>query len=112
MLPIARSRKKEWLKGKCCCKCGEVHSLMIEYPDPKLSFQVWVWAKPARRNRHLSRAKVWCQKHYTERLRDKKLNGLVVTHGMAQMYRRGCRCAECKKAICKYQMDRVAKRRS
>jgi hypothetical protein len=88
---------------------------MIEYPDPRLSFQMWTWVTAKnvrRRDRHLSKAKVWCSEHYDERKAEKRMNGMVLTHGMAQMYRRGCRCAECKKAICKYQMDRVAKLRS
>lgn len=106
-LPIAKGRKQDWLKDKCCCKCGSNDDLMIEYADPRLSFALWMWAKPARRERHLAKAKVWCGEHYSERKSEKRLSGMVVAHGMPQMYRRGCRCDECKRAIAKYENDRV-----
>ena len=106
-LPIARKRKAEWLKGKCCCKCGATHDLSIEYRDPKLGFQVWMWVKPKRRARELAKAQVWCAEHFRERMREKRGCLIAVEHGTAQMYRRGCRCADCKRAIAKYEFDRV-----
>ena len=92
---VARLRW-EWLQANGpCVQCGSWDELEVDHIDPtaKVDHRVWTWS-PERRSRELEKCQVLCSSCH-----DKKTwMGRRAGHGTISMYRKGCKCAECKEA--------------
>jgi len=87
--------REQWFKENGPCKeCGSRLNLEIHHKDPtqKESHRIWSWAKE-RREAELKKCEVLCTTCHMA-----KHNKQWSEHGMASMYRKGCRCEACIKA--------------
>ena len=88
------------LLGRECVRCGSRENLEFDHKDPKKKSDKLssFWSAP--KERYIEEAlkcQVLCKrchnaKSVTERGQKQRI------HGTNTMYRKGCRCAECKKA--------------
>ena len=86
----------DWLQANGpCVQCGSWEQLEVDHIDPslKVDHRVWTWG-PERRSEELKKCQVLCSVCH-----DKKTwEGRRATHGSITMYRKGCRCDDCKEA--------------
>lgn len=87
-------RRASFFAGKCCVKCGSTTDLELDHIDPaqKVSHRIWSWSA-IRRNEELSKCQVLCAECHLEKTVSESQTARC---GDASMYRRGCRCDDCK----------------
>ena len=95
-------RKQEYMdKLGPCYFCDTTENLEIHHIDPesKESHKIWSWSKE-RIEKELMGCVVICGGCH------KKLHKILnkkIVHGTRLIYRKGCRCDECKKAKSEYE---------
>lgn len=89
-------RRSDWIDSRGpCAVCGSNENLEVDHINPatKLDHRVWNWAEP-RRLKELAKCQILCSDHHKEKTA--KYRALVLKHGTASMYSRGCRCDSCR----------------
>lgn len=90
-------RRASFFAGKSCVKCGSAQQLELDHIDreQKVSHRIWSWSAE-RRNVEIAKCQVLCHDCHLE----KTISEIsTANHGdTGSMYRKGCRCDECREA--------------
>lgn len=102
------SRRAEFLADKTCEWCGSNDQLELHHRDPnkKVHHAIWSWT-PSRRAAEIAKCVLLCrgchQRAHSEARRvEAELRNPC---GTFAAYKRGCRCASCRRANAEYQRE-------
>jgi len=94
----AASRRREYVDGQVCAKCGSDERLELHHLDKttKVSHRIWTWSRD-RIEAELAKCEWWCRNchekhHAAEQRYDWDVCGTRVGYN-----KRGCRCERCKR---------------
>lgn len=103
---VAR-RRRAYLAGKVCARCGATDDLHVHHRDPKqkVHHAIWSW-REERRLDELAKCEVLCrpchQAHHAL-IREQ--------HGTTSRYKHGCRCDLCRSAAAAAKQERRVRSR-
>lgn len=95
-------RRKAWFSDKSCAVCKSKDYLELDHINPKnkVASCIWSWSEK-RRDAELKKCQVLCRScHIAYTVQDLVLvyGVKIAEHGTSSMYRRGCRCSDCKES--------------
>ena len=110
-----QKRRRAFFDTKECEWCGSTSSLELHHRDPsrKESHAIWSWTE-ARRQTEIAKCIVLCagchdRAHAEARRIEAELRNPC---GTTAAYRRGCRCAACRRANADYSAELYARKRA
>lgn len=101
--------------GGVCVKCGTADNLQFDHIDPSLKEYdislIMISAPLDRISKELEKCQLLCKRcHLAKSVIDAGNTPREGTHGSHTIYRRGCRCDDCKSANTVYQREYREKR--
>lgn len=111
--------RERWIRENGpCANCGSTNNLEIDHvdknsKDPRLRRRrslssIWSWSEENRAT-ELAKCQVLCHDCHTEKsYRERGYQH--AQHGTRSMYEKGCRCAQCKRAMADYSAQRRKKK--
>ncbi|AEJ94398.1 hypothetical protein ALICE_148 [Mycobacterium phage Alice] len=109
------ARRAEWFADKSCVMCGVTEELQADHIDPegksphiKVSHNVWSWSEE-KRDAELEKCQVLCDPCHKEKTAEWWASRRK--HGTPAMYRRGCKCEECRADHCRRMKEYRARKK-
>lgn len=92
------SRRRKYLKDKCCLVCGSTKDLELDHIERnnKIDHRIWSWSQE-RFQEEILKCQILCKEHH----REKTTAEIEPGHGTDSRYTSHiykCRCVDCKEA--------------